>query len=796
MLRPRWRKVLADLWENKSRTALVVASIAIGVFAVGMIAGTYLYLLEDMQSTYVGSNPSNIRLITDPFRSDLIDTLGRLDSVQAVEGRRTVKVRALDSKGKWTSLELIAVEDFSQMQINHLLLKTGVSTLADQQVIMESNKKLDRFGAAVGDVLTLELADGTRRSLPVVGTAQDQTGGVSNMVGNVKGYVTFKTLEWLHAPSSYNTLYITVRENTNDPAHIQAVSKEIQDKLVKGGRTVYREERYRSDEHPMSSLIQALLGVMFFLGVLVVFLSGSLISNTISALLKLQQRQIGVMKLVGARSKQIIVMYITLILIFGGAALLVSIPLSAQAAYALAAFAGTMIGFTLQGFRVFPLVTTLQIIIALLVPPLAGLLPIFKGARTTVHQAIHSTAISDSSKHTSPIDRLLAGIRGLSRPLLISLRNTFRQKGRLALTLFTLTLGGSIFIAVFNVQEALNVKIEQSLKYFLADVNLDLDRDYRVEQIASLVGSIPGVERVEGWQIGSAEILNDDKSVAGNITLFAPPIESDLVEPELLGGRWLQPGDSNAITVNEAYWKDYPDLTPGSTIRLKISGREQDWQVVGIFQYTGAEDYYAFTDYDSLAGATKTVGRSSTYRVVTTSHDPALQREIAVEIDNLLQARGIKVSKVEAGSTTVQTVTDYIGILTAVLLVMAILTALVGSIGLAGTLGMNVMERTREIGVMRAIGAFNQIIMRLVIVEGLVIGMLSYALSMVLCLPISSLLSNVVSLAIFNAPAQLALTYKGFVIWLLLVVALSVVASMVPARNASRMTIREVLAYE
>jgi putative ABC transport system permease protein len=109
---------------------------------------------------------------------------------------------------------------------------------------------------------------------------------------------------------------------------------------------------------------------------------------------------------------------------------------------------------------------------------------------------------------------------------------------------------------------------------------------------------------------------------------------------------------------------------------------------------------------------------------------------------------------------------------------------------------MNVMERTREIGVMRAIGAFNQIIMRLVIVEGLVIGMLSYAMSMLLCLPISSLLSNVVSLAIFNAPAQLALTYKGFVIWLLLVVALSVVASMVPARNASRMTIREVLAYE
>jgi putative ABC transport system permease protein len=127
---------------------------------------------------------------------------------------------------------------------------------------------------------------------------------------------------------------------------------------------------------------------------------------------------------------------------------------------------------------------------------------------------------------------------------------------------------------------------------------------------------------------------------------------------------------------------------------------------------------------------------------------------------------------------------------------MAVMTALVGSIGLAGTMSMNVMERTREIGVMRAIGAHNQIISKLVVVEGLVIGLISFVLGAVLSFPISALLSNAISTTIFNAPADFVLTLRGFLIWLAVVVVLSLLASLLPARSASRLTIREVLAYE
>jgi putative ABC transport system permease protein len=137
-----------------------------------------------------------------------------------------------------------------------------------------------------------------------------------------------------------------------------------------------------------------------------------------------------------------------------------------------------------------------------------------------------------------------------------------------------------------------------------------------------------------------------------------------------------------------------------------------------------------------------------------------------------------------------------LNVLTIFLLIMATLTALVGSIGLAGTMSMNVMERTREIGVMRAIGASDGILMRMVLAEGLVICLLSWVLGSLLAFPISKLMSDTVSLALFDAPSDFGFTLTGFVIWLGVVLALSVLASLMPARSATRLTIREVLAYE
>src|SRR5690606_30017440 len=119
-----------------------------------------------------------------------------------------------------------------------------------------------------------------------------------------------------------------------------------------------------------------------------------------------------------------------------------------------------------------------------------------------------------------------------------------------------------------------------------------------------------------------------------------------------------------------------------------------------------------------------------------------------------------------------------------------------GAMGLTGTMGMNVLERTREIGIMRAIGADDRAVMRIVIGEGFVIGIVSFLIAIVVSIPITYGLSYIVSLAVFETPIDVVFTLTGYAIWLGLVLLLSVLGSILPARKAARLTIREVLAYE
>ena len=811
MLRPRWRKVLADLYGNAIRTGLVVASIAVGVFAIGVIAGTYVMIDQDLTESYGSTNPANIVLVTTPFDPGFADAISKMDGVRAAEGRRQVQLQLrLDSgqavgSNRWDVITLVAVPNYETMDIHRPRLIAGQAVPADRTVILE-HKSLASLDAQLGDILEVVLPDGTQRQLPVVGVVQDQSDVYGSILGDLQGFVSYDTLEWLGQPLNLDRLYVVVEPGANADENpeerVRQIAAQITDRIERTGREVYRTSITAGSEHPLASIVSALLSVLVILGILVVFLSGSLIANTMSALLSQHMRQVGVMKLVGARRGQIAGMYLVLILAFGLIALVVSVPLGSWGAYALSRFVANIMNFELQGFRIVPTAILLQVVIAFLVPPAAGLLPVIRGSRVTVQQALNSTGLSGQQARMSWIDRGLARLRGLSRPMrlsstaLISIRNTFRRKGRLALTLFTLTLGGAVFIAVLNAQVALDDKMDQISKYFGADVNLDFAVPYRAEEVIREARAVDGVVGVEVWLSAGGELVTAGAATADPVALIAPPANSALVSPTVLRGRWLLPEDENALVVNEAFLDDFPNLHVGDPLRLKIAERERDWIVVGIFQYTGMDDLIVYTNYEYLSSVLKAGSQASMYRIVTQDHSLAFQERVGEQLNERFRALGYRVSNVEAGEAYNASVTEVLGILTAVLLVMALLTALVGSIGLTGTMSMNVLERTREIGVMRAVGAHNQIVAKLVVVEGLLVGLISYVFGAILSFPITFLLSNVISLAIFSSPATFAFTAQGFAIWLAVVVGLSVLASIVPARSATQLTIREVLAYE
>jgi putative ABC transport system permease protein len=357
-------------------------------------------------------------------------------------------------------------------------------------------------------------------------------------------------------------------------------------------------------------------------------------------------------------------------------------------------------------------------------------------------------------------------------------------------------MGGAIFIAVFNVRVTLHDYIGQIGKYFVADVSLDFDRPYRLREIEQMVMGVDGIKQVEGWQFVSGELLDRDGQVLENINVFGPPADSELIEPILVAGRWIYADDVRKLAVSEGTLKYFPDLKPGDLVNLKIEGREEEWGVVGIFKFVDREGVLAYAPYEYVSQMNDLANRSYSFRLATDRHDRPYQDAKAEELDKYFRDLGFKVRVVEAGQASLDTAVESLDTLVVFLLIMAILTAIVGSMGLTGTMGMNVLERTREIGIMRAIGADDRAVMRTVIAEGVVIGMISFGLAVILSIPFTYLLSTIVSLAVFQTPIDVVFTYSGYSIWLGLVLALSAIASVLPARNAARLTIREVLAYE
>jgi len=557
--------------------------------------------------------------------------------------------------------------------------------------------------------------------------------------------------------------------------------------------------------------VNAVLGILMALGILIVFLSSSLIANTLSALLSQHLRHIGIIKLVGGRNRQVFVMYLTLIMAFGVLALLIAIPLGGQGAYGLANFIAGEMHFNLLGYRIVPMALMIQIAVGMLVPLVAGLAPVRNGSRITVLRALSGDLTGDESKpQAGQPDRLpwfdwmmlratrLLAKRGIHipRPFIISLRNTFRRRGRLMLTLFTLTMGGAIFIAVFNVRVTLHDYFGAIGRYFRADVTLDFDRAYRIHEVEQFALQVPGVQRVEGWQFINTELLYSDGTVAENLNMLAPPAASKLVNPIIVAGRWITAQDVRKMAVSEAILKYYPDLAPGDPLFIKIDGHEETWEVVGVFKFVGREGILAYTPFEYSSQVLNLANRSFSFRVATDQHDRASQDAMAEKLDHFFRAQGFKVRQSESGLASLDTASESLDTLVVFLLIMAVLTAIVGAMGLTGTMGMNVLERTREIGIMRAIGADDRAVMRTVIGEGFVIGSISFVLSILLSVPFTYLLSTIVSLAVFETPIEVVFTGMGYGIWFALVLLLSVVASILPARNAARLTIREVLAYE
>jgi putative ABC transport system permease protein len=796
-LKPRWRKVISDLWGDKTRTALVVASIAVGVFAIGMIISSFGILNVDINASYAASNPANIEIATDPFYEDFLRVIEKVPGVSQVEGRQAISIQARRDHENWQSVNLIGVPDFENSQINQVSSIEGVQSPGRNEILFSYNL-MNNTGFQVGDEIEIELPDGSTHTLTMVGLVSDQQSARPTSRGISNAFVTMDTIRALGLGSHFNRIWITTDGDGGDEEFIGAVSADVEDKIESHNRAVYRTEEHKSNEHPMVYTILAMLGVLGALGVLITILSASLIVNTLNALLTQQMRQIGVMKLIGARSFQILGMYLGLIVSYSVIALIIAIPLGAVVGYGLASFVSILLGAEIGGFRVIPVAVAVQVVIAFLIPLGAGFFPVNKGAKTNVRRAISNYRPSAIAAKQSLLNRSGSWVRWISRPILLSFRNTFRKKGRLILTIFTLTIAGAVFIGVFNVRASMNHVMDQLMQHFLGDVTITFNQPYYIKKVERDLLSVPGVIGVEGWGGAGADILDENDELVTGLSIVAPPMDTQLLDVDILAGRWLRPDDKNAMVVSDTIYDFYPDLQPGDTLNIEISGTsEEEWEVVGIYSFVSMlGDPMAYANFETVADKINLPNQASSFRITTAGAQGESLQALIYRINQQLEDRNYAVQSIRAGEIQRESSTTAVNTLVIFLLIMALLTAFVGSIGLMGTMSINVLERTREIGVMRTIGAVDAVVMQSVIIEGLVIGLITWIIAIGLSYPISSALLNIIGQAMAGSSFDLVFTFLGVFVWLGVVVILSIVASVMPARNAARLTINEVLAYE
>jgi putative ABC transport system permease protein len=792
----RWKKVWADFWGNKTRSILTIITIAVGTFAVGFTSNLGMYMAESMENDFLSSKPSEAVVFAHPLTDDNVKIARSVPGVSAVMGLSTFGGQLVSRSGKKISVQFTAMKNPADLTVN--LLKpasgqTSIPPLGEKQILIDSSAA--SLGYKPGDILDIELGTGKHRELRLAGVMHSATGIPYNLAQTIDAYVTPDTMVWLGGSRDYNALAISVTERTTDATHVTEVAQAVADRMTHSGATVDYVSVYQPGHHFAYSISQGMFMILGVLGWLTVLLSAFLIINTITALMAHQTRQIGIMKANGADTGQLLLMYVVLITGFGVAALLISIPLANKAAQTIGDGMAAYLNFYPATYKGYTSTLVQQTAVAVVIPLLTALWPLYNSVRMTVREALSDYGIGSNAK---PKDKGISKATLLiPRPIRLSLRNVFRRKLRLALTLFTLVLAGAIFISVYNLRESFGKVIHDIEGYFVADINISFDRGYRLDKVADMALSVPGVTRVEGWLEYPGTLITDKEAAGRQIIFVAPPSNSKLIDPIMTSGRWLQPGDEDAVVIGNHLLTIFPDLKVGDWLRIKVNGKESKWKIIGTYTITGNTSVpLIYTNYEYISRLINQPDIAYSLRVITTSHDSLTQKRVNDELMALFAARGVKVTGTQLSADFIQSQTASTDIFVYFVMVMAIMIAVVGGLGLMGTMSINVLERTREIGVMRAIGASNWNIQSIVIVEGMVIGLISWVVSIALSIPITVALCTGVGLAILTSPMPPVYGTTGIVVWLLGILVIGTLASALPAHRASSLTVRDTLAYE
>jgi len=779
------RKSWQDIRRHRSRSVFTVATIAAAVVGLSMFAMPSL-MDQAMADRIEEDRLHDIRFFTDDvdLGPDDVAALRAVDGVDAVTARTTYPTRIVFGDRR-EDVTLVGVVSFDDQPVNAINIDEGAAPGPAGAVTDTQNSQSGRFNGGIGSAVSIEDNFGVLHDVTITGEGDTLVFSQVASAERAILYLSQTTVNELAGAEGVDSIELTV----DDPNDVELVTEAVRAELLELHPEIVfaelpdvREAGTWPGQDDFNNF-----ATLFYVGAGLALISAMvLISNTMTTMVAEQRGDVAILKAIGGRRRQIRRSFLTTVALLGlmGAGLGVALGIP---------FANLLVGFVgRQFFGVDPSwgvsvpVIILSVVVGVGGSVLAALPALRRAGRISVREGLDSAgAIGENGA----LDRLVRRVP-LPHNARVGLRNVTRRRARSAGTLLQIGLAVGVAIGFVGLGTTIADVTGDTWDAMSWDVlvirraNVELD-----DEAGQLVSDLDGVEVIHPTLYNALEVDG------AQLESWGIPPATPMFIPDLDAGRWLQPEDEGReVAVVGRALASTSGLAPGDTLTVGTARGDVDLEVVGVdgrLMNNGTTIYLPLTTFQNLLGRSDT----NTIWVRSTSQAEADIDRLAAEAEDVLAAAGVPVRTeihyVERNANLAAN-----RVLVSVLALMGIPIVAIGMIGLVNLMTMNVIERTREIGILRCIGARGRDIRRMFRTEALALALGGWLLSIPLGWLIAKTLAWVVT-EIFNF-GSVPFTFPLWTIPFALIgtVVLAGLVVIAPVRRAARLRPGDALRYE
>jgi putative ABC transport system permease protein len=789
---------LTYLSRRRARALFAVLTLALAVASVAFFAIPTL-IDRAMQKEVAAERLADLSVALRPtaVTDEQLADLAALPNIEAVEPRRRVDVRILVGERR-APARIIAVKDFARQRVDIVRVDSGAPPALGEVLTEVQNANVGVYDGAAGDTVTV-LSPGGRTPgggaiasarLRVTGEGRSINGGEQVQDDDVVVlYATAATVSRLTGEPVWDRLAFRLDDPT--PAAAAATAESVRSALdaVPGftGLSHLPGVRAPGDWPGKEDTEQfaELLGVITLLALLSAVV---LISNTMTTLVAEQTGEIGVMRAVGARRRQVALVYLRTALLLGLLGALAGCALGILLANGLAGYFGSVFWAVDVGFGVDGTVLFLSLLLGVLVPPAAALPSIRRAVRTDLRAALESKGSAVGTQDAG--DRLLRGATFLPRTAQIGLRSVGQRKRRSLATIVIVALAVANLLAVLGIAASVTQATRSGWGDHLEDVQLSTGGPALFdERAARAIRSTPGVAEAE-------PVLKSTVDLGGEEAFVWGVEQVPLLRYRLSEGRWFSAAEEAArapVVVIERNIAEIVGVDVGDRISLSTAAGQVPLRVVGKAKNQQEDGTALYVPLTTVRSVLDQPAGASAYWVRLTSQDEAFVDRSTTVLEDRLAALGHEVG------TEITYVAEREEVaanrsLTTTIAVLGLVIVAMSMVGLANAITMSVLERTREIGVLRCIGARARDVRRIFASEGIALALAGWLLGIPLGYVLARLLVRLVW-EIVDVRIPFAFPWTNVLIALAGTLVLGLVILLLPLRRAVRFRPGEALRY-